>query len=294
MNIGFSAISFPGKTFDQLIDFGSKHGFSSIEMVCSPKGTVGFHHLDAEDLDDEKAAAVRKKLEDKGIAISCLSYYANLLVPIDGSSQYHAEYLKLLIDTAHKMGVDKISTFTGFLYDRSPQDNLEELARMMRPLLSYAASKKVRIMLENTPLITGQPFGGNFAYSPETWDMIFTRIPNENLGLNYDPSHLFWLGADYLLFLGVFSERIFHVQAKDAEILIEKLRMKGIFGDGWFRYRIPGTGSIDWRKFVSTLFDAGYDGVLSIENEDPLWLETPEKAERGLLFGKKYLEALII
>src|SRR5436305_13847271 len=33
--------------------------------------------------------------------------------------------------------------------------------------------------------------------TPAIWDELFTAIPDENFGLNLDPSHLVWLIIDY-------------------------------------------------------------------------------------------------
>ena len=61
----------------------------------------------------------------------------------------------------------------------------------------------------------------------------------------------------------------------------------------WWRYRIPGLGEIQWNKLVSNLFEAGYDGVISVEHEDPVWEGTMEKVQKGLLIGQKTLRHAI-
>jgi sugar phosphate isomerase/epimerase len=38
----------------------------------------------------------------------------------------------------------------------------------------------------------------------------------------------------------------------------------------WWRFRLPGSGVIDWKGFFTALADAGYTGGLNIENEDQL------------------------
>ena len=294
MKTGFNTKCFSNRNFEEVVNFAADNGFPCIEIVCTPKGMPGIHHLDVEDVEGETLENIKNLLEERKINISCLSYYANLFIPVENDENFHTDYLKKVIDTAEKLGVSMVSTFTGYQPEMKIEDNLKLLVEKMNPLLSYAREKSVKIMLENTPLIFGEEIGGNFAHSPEMWDMIFTAIPDENFGLNYDPSHLFWLGIDYMLGLSVFPERIFHIQAKDAEIRLERLRMTGILGNDWFRYRIPGSGSIDWRKFVSELYEAGYDGCMSLELEDPVWLINGERSEKGLLLGKKFIEGFMV
>jgi len=70
---------------------------------------------------------------------------------------------------------------------------------------------------------------GNIAFSPQMWEEMFKRIPDENFGLNFDPSHLYWLGINYLKAVKNFKERIFHVHAKDTEVLSDKLAKVSIY-----------------------------------------------------------------
>jgi sugar phosphate isomerase/epimerase len=63
---------------------------------------------------------------------------------------------------------------------------------------------------------------------------------------------------------------------------------------GWWRYRIPGLGEIDWKRFIATLQEQGYDNVLSIEHEDPVWEGTEEKVKQGLRLGLKHLAQFIL
>lgn len=85
-----------------------------------------------------------------------------------------------------------------------------------------------------------------------------------------------------------FGDRIFHTHAKDTEILPSKLTEVGIIGSGWWRYRMPGGGVINWQGFISALRESGYDHVLNIEHEDPFF-----KGMEGLLMEKRYLDTLI-
>ena len=60
---------------------------------------------------------------------------------------------------------------------------------------------------------------------------------------------------------------------------------------GWWRYRIPGLGQVDFRDYVDALYEGGFDGVLSVEHEDPVWGGTPEMVEAGLRIAHTNLRA---
>ena len=100
------------------------------------------------------------------------------------------------------------------------------------------------------------------SYSPELWDEMFKRLPYDNFGLNYDPSHLVWLGIDYIQGLKDYKDRIFEVHAKDTEVFHDKLKnyysilgkqlgRKDNWDMGFWRHRMPGKGDVDWDKSVS-------------------------------------------
>ena len=93
-------------------------------------------------------------------------------------------------------------------------------------------------------------------------------MPFENVGFNFDPSHLHWQEADYFAAVVRFRERIFHVHAKDVYIYHDRKAVTGVLGDGWWRYVIPGYGEIHWGRFIEALRDINYSGAVSVEHED--------------------------
>ena len=87
---------------------------------------------------------------------------------------------------------------------------------MWPKLVRYAGEHKVKIAIENCPMIFSDdewPGGLNLAYSPAIWREMFRIIPDANFGLNLDPSHLLWQQIDYARVIQDFGERIFHVHA---------------------------------------------------------------------------------
>ncbi len=88
---------------------------------------------------------------------------------------------------------------------------------------------------------------------------------------------------------------------KDIEIFWPVLRKSGIRpinGSRWWRYWLPGFGSVDWRAFFTVLMDAGYDGGMNIEHEDELYGGAPgnpirEEAKTGLHVCHKFLRQFV-
>jgi sugar phosphate isomerase/epimerase len=124
------------------------------------------------------------------------------------------------------------------------------------------------------------------------------------LELNFDPSHLLWLGIDPVNAVRPYIDHVAHVQAKDIELFAGPRDRYGFFGKavdredpwdtGWWRYRIPGLGQVDWVRLVDALYEGGYDGTVSVEHEDPVWGGDPDRVRTGLEIAHRTLRPLII
>lgn len=60
-----------------------------------------------------------------------------------------------------------------------------------------------------------------------------------------------------------------------------------------WRYRAAGLGEIDWRRLIDVLYEGGYDGVVSIEHEDPVWSGSPGQVRAGVDLSYRMLRPLI-
>ena len=112
------------------------------------------------------------------------------------------------------------------------------------------------------------------------------------------------MGIDPIEALSPYVDRVAHAQAKDIEVFPERRNRYGWPGRaverpdpwdvGWWRYRVPGLGQVDWNRVVDTLYEGGFDVVLSVEHEDPVWGGTEERIETGLRVAHRTLRPLIV
>lgn len=56
---------------------------------------------------------------------------------------------------------------------------------------------------------------------------------------------------------------------------------------------MPGLGDIDWARFFSDLYRAGYDGPVVIEHEDRNFEGSDDKLKRGFLLARDILSPYI-
>ena len=144
------------------------------------------------------------------------------------------------------------------------------------------------------------------------WERLFNDTSCDNLGLEWDPSHLLCQFIDPVTNIHKFGSRIFHVHAKDAYINLHLLETYGICHPGVAEHRMPGLGQANWAEIIHALLRAGYDSDLNIEGwHDPVYRDhgqpppadiklapgnrqAGQKLENaGLLIGKRTLEQFV-
>ena len=296
MKLGFLTACMPERPLSEVAHFASSHGYQTLEVACWPRTSerdYNASHIDVATLDRAGADETRRMFQLSGLSISALAYYENTRAADPPERAVINGHVRKTIDAAALLGAPLVGTFVGHDLSKTPDENVEEAAGVFGELTAYAGEKGVRLMIENCPMVGWQRpwIPGNLFYAPAQWDALFARVPA--LGLNIDPSHLYWLGVDPYALARGYGARIFHAHAKDTEILRDKHARVPVLDDGWWRYRMPGLGELDWPRFIGALQEGGYDDVLSTEHEDPVWEGTPAKVDGGLILGQRFLAPLL-
>ncbi len=300
MKLGFVSAILPDLSLEEVVQFASSEGFACVELMCWPKGKAerryaGVTHIDVVGFTQADADRVRDLMESTGVSISGLGYYPNPLAP---DTNEGIDHIKQVVRAAALLRVGLVNTFIGRDWTCSVDDNWPRFKEVWPPLIAFAEDQGVRIGIENCPMLFTDdewPGGKNLAHSPAIWRRMFEEIPNQNFGLNYDPSHLVWLQIDYLKPLWEFADRIFHVHAKDARVGQSRLDEVGILATPlqFHTPKLPGLGSVDWGRFLSVLGDTGYGGPVCIEVEDRAYEKTLESRQDALRQSGRFLKQFV-
>jgi sugar phosphate isomerase/epimerase len=303
MKLGVLTAAFPTWSLEQAADWASRNGFEMLELAAWPPGKAerryaGVSTIDVTDFSLTTAKECRAVLKKYNLEVSSLAYYPNPLSPDLEHRRTAIDHLKKVIVAAEMLEVPVVGTFVGRDKNKTLEDNWVEFEKVWPPLVRFAAEHNVKIAIENCPMIFSNdewPGGNNLAVSPSVWRKMFEIIPDGNFGLNLDPSHLIWQFIDYVRVVYEFKDRLFHVHAKDMRIDYEQLYQRGVtsLGMGWQIPRLPGLGDVDWGKFISALYGAGYDYVVSIEHEDRAFEKTEELVIRGFMLSRDVLRPYI-
>lgn len=254
----------------------------------------GRAHLD--DLTDMieghcRATTYRQKLADAGLSISALSCHGNPLHPDPAVARRDDAVFRQSVRLAAKMQVPTVVTFSGCPGDHDqarhpnwvttpwPPEYLEVLdwqwdAKAIpywTEAARFAAEHGVRVALEAHP--------GFLVYNPET-ALRLRAATGPAIGVNFDPSHMYWQGIDPAAAIAALGDAIFHVHAKDVTLNARNIAVNGVLDLKSYR-RLPerswlfrsvgwGHDELEWKRTISALRLAGYDGAVSIEHEDAL------------------------
>lgn len=137
---------------------------------------------------------------------------------------------------------------------------------------------------------------GDAVYNPETMLLLREKVGMDEICCNFDPSHLFWQGIDPSVAVRRLGKTIAHVHAKDSYVdngvssyrgVLDWKNYDDLLNRAWI-FRTVGYGhSLSvWNDLFSTLKAIGYDGVISIEHEDPL-MSKLEGLKKAISFLKQ-------
>lgn len=304
MKLGINSAILEHLTFEDMVKFASQEGFECIEVACWPQGKVerryaGVSHIDVTSLDKDKVSDIKSLCQDYHIEISALAFYPNTLDSDLQTRAANIAHLYRVIDAAALLDVNMVTTFIGRMHDKTIEDNIDEFAKVWPAIIAYAKDKKVKIAIENCPMLFSNdewPGGKNLFTSPAIWRRLFEIIPDDNFGINFDPSHFVWQQMDYIKPIYEFRDRIFHIHFKDIKLNMDALNDHGILANPltYMDPKLPGLGDVNWSTYVSALTDIGYNGYACVEVEDRAFEDSHDRIEKSVILSYRYLRQFVI
>jgi len=280
---------------DEMLEKVSALGLEAMEIGTG--GSPGAHHCPVDDLlaDPAKLKAWKKKFEDRGIRVATLSCHGNPIHPDATHAARDAETFKKTVLLAEKLDVSVIVGFSGcpggsptemkpnWVAYRWPTECAQMLDWQWKERVVPYWKEAAKFAREHGIHKLAFEMHPNFVvYNPKTLLQLREAV-GEEIGANCDLSHLFWQGCDpveVIHFLGK-QGAIFHAHMKDTVLYPENVAKYGVLNFAFatseldsasaiFRAVGYGHGTNQWKAIVKAYMDVGYDGILSIENEDPI------------------------
>ena len=303
------------------IEWAHRLGFRSVGMLKFFESPLAPPNTEWKRVAEQLSA----RAKDLGIRISAIgALYKN---PLDSKqTDYSREMFRRAIEVASHIGVKTVCGFPGAIIElemnerggnpvyKSFDNHFPQLLAFWEPLAKFAADKGVRLAFENCPQGAWHLpiMGYNMLAQPAMWEKFFNATKCENIGIEWDASHLMCQFIDPVENIHRFGSKIFHVHAKDAYINRRLMEVYGICHPAVAEHRFCGLGQANWAEIIHALIRAGYDSDLNIEGfHDPVfrdhgaWVPDDLKGyaptrcagqkleESGLMIAKRTLEQFV-
>ncbi|MEI6916620.1 MAG: sugar phosphate isomerase/epimerase [Armatimonadota bacterium] len=310
MKIGVLSVLMSNEPLEKVLDFLAENSVEAVELGTG--NYPGNAHCNPDDLlaSDKKRKDLLDAVESRGMVISALSCHGNPLHPNRDLAQDHHETHRKTVLLAEKLGLDTVINFSGCPGDSPsakkpnwvtcawPTDYAEILDwQWKRKVIPYWRQES-KFAKEHGIKIAFEMHPGFVVYNPESM-LRLRKSCGDNLGANFDPSHLWWQGIDPVVAIRALKDCIYHFHGKDCRIDPQNVVVSGVLDTKsyldemnrtWvFRTMGYGHDLNTWKDIVSELRLIGYDHVISIEHEDSLM-----SPREGLVKAVQFLKQAVI
>ena len=277
------------------VRFAKEQGFTSIGLFAHLKTTLDL----SSPLPQQRIDQVQRSVKASGLRLSVIGCHQPNHIAPDAAERARAnEIFVRAIELAGALGVPYVGSVSGKIPGMPLNQQVDELVRVYNEKYFPACQKhRVRILWE--PWVGGP----NVATGPVGYEALFKAFgASPYVGLQFDPSHLAWQMIDPVQAARDFVDKIFDVHLKDTEIRWPILRRVGVNplnNEQWWRFRLPGSGGIDWRGFFTVLQEAGYQGALNIEHEDAFYYPNydgenfSQSFKNGFIVAQRFLRQYV-
>lgn len=274
--------------FDDMLDTVSGLGFEALELGCGNWSKAPHLRLD-ELLGSEAArASFKDAIARRGLDIAALNCSGNQLHP-GPSGKAHAAVVEKTFRLAEKLGVDRVVMMSG-LPGGGPRDEVPNwITHVILPeddaALDYQWNEclipyftKAAVLAKDCGIkIAIENLGHTLIHNPANMLRLREHV-DPVVGMNFDPSHHFWMGGDPVAALRLLGDAIHYLHAKDVRIertlaeangLIDVYRMDEIAKRSWNYVALGHGHDVQyWKEFFAVARFVGYDGPVSLEMED--------------------------
>jgi sugar phosphate isomerase/epimerase len=282
-------------SLDEMLDRVSALGLEAMEIGTG--GYPGSNHCPVAELlaDPAQARAWRKKFEDRNIRVATFSCHGNPVHPDAQHAAKDAATFRQTVLLAERMEVAVVVGFSGcpggsptetqpnWITYRWPPEYKEMLQWQWKEKVVPYWKEAAKFARAHGIKRLGFEMHPNFVvYNPKTLLQLREAV-GEEIGANCDLSHLFWQGCDPVEVIHLLAKNgaLFHAHMKDTVLYPENVGRYGVLNFAFTKDELPGASATfravgyghsasQWKAILQAYMDVDYQGILSIENEDPM------------------------
>lgn len=304
-------------SLDEMLDRVSALGLEAMEIGTG--GYPGTKHCPVADMlaDPAKAKAWKKKFEDKNIRVAAFSCHGNPVHPDAKHAAQDAENFKNTVLLAERLEVPVIVGFSGcpgggpnetqpnWITYRWPPEYAEMLDwQWKEKVIPYWKEAAKFARSHGIKKLAFEMHPNFVVYNPKTL-MKLRDACGEEIGANCDLSHLFWQGCDPVAAIHFLAKNgaLFHAHMKDTVLYPDNVAKYGVLNFAFTADELPdasdtfravgyGHSASLWKSVLQAYMDVDFQGILSIENEDPI-LSGPVGVERAAYVLKNVRDEIL-
>ncbi len=248
------------------LHFANLHGFRGLEFNYWGE----FSKLTA-----ETVAQMKELLDRHDVECSTFGIWGWNHISPDAAERANChEMLDRAIEFAATMAAPTLILGGGKFADGNLEANVDEYAKVMPKYLDKATAKGLKVALYGF-------HGGSWLDTVTGYEKLWEKLPG--VGIKLDPANVNNAGQDYLALLRHHGDKVFHVHIKEH-----------LYHDGGLASQpAAGMGDIQWGKVFAFLYEANYQGYLTMEPHGPLWGREPLRS-RMLLLSQRYISQFVL
>lgn len=264
--------------YDSTIQRLHEMGYKGVELIGWNRKALDEYYT------DDTIKALRKQVEDYGMVFANFNHTPEGIGSLDPAVHNEKfENVKRAIDVAAALGCKNVTQVASFPFGadhwqfielrhlaefqvwsygdiakgQSWEKAYDHYVNMLRKCCEHAKQYGCRILVEPHPY--------RWANCSAALLRLFEHVGEDNLGCNFDPSHMFPAGDMPEWAVYNLKGRLWHTHFSDNDALTN------------VHWR-PGQGKINWKAVMKALDDIGYDGAINFELEDVPGAATPTSA----------------
>ena len=220
--LGCSTLLYRNFSLAQALDGIRKAGGYAVELCGRPSGDKQFTHLDL-NLDDEfdnHCKSIQELIAQNGLWIESIA--------INGRQLDHPLLLERLIIATGLLNVQIVTVNSGGVADND--NSFSQFVEKINRVSSLLSKSKVRLSIK--------PRVGRSIHDVPSIQRLMTEVNNQQVGINFDPTHLYRSQVDPVQALNYLEPYVLNVRIRDHQ-LSQEAKV------GPVETQIPGNGVLD-------------------------------------------------
>ena len=245
--LGFIHYNWPGFSFDEFLRFAAETGAGYVELQLTDV-------CEGDNFDEERAAQVRREVESHGLKVSALAARNDFVQGDPEAVAFQVDRMKRVAQLATILCDEPILRSEGGApKDSVPQENWgDALYECFARCTGFADELGVTLAIDNHGIVTND---GDLLLA------LLRRVNHPRIGSNLDTMNFRWAAnsiTDCNRFYAELAPFVKHTHLKDGFDSFKEYRGAAL-----------GEGEIDLAHALTSLQNAGYDGVYLAEYEGP-------------------------